>query len=82
LAFAGQLLKISADTSVQRNIDDIHRGRVFSLFDMAINFSLVTGICLAALLPAMMNSGVAIAVLSAALALSAGTLWRNRDRHT
>ena len=82
LAFAGQLLKISADTSVQRNIDDIHRGRVFSLFDMAINFSLVLGICLAALVPAMMNSHLAIAVLASALALSAFTLWRNRDRHT
>lgn len=82
LAFAGQLLKISADTSVQRNVDDIHRGRVFSLFDMAINFSLVTGTCIAALLPSMMNSGVSIAVLSTALAMSAVILWRNRDRHT
>lgn len=82
LAFAGQLLKISADTSVQRNIDDIHRGRVFSLFDMAINFSVVFGICLAALVPAMMNSRVAILVLNGALFMSAFTLWRNRDRHT
>lgn len=82
LAFAGQLLKISADTSVQRNIDDIHRGRVFSLFDMAINFSLVLGICIAALVPAMMQAGLAITVLTSALALSAATLWRNRDRHT
>lgn len=82
LAFAGQLLKISADTSVQRNIDDIHRGRVFSLFDMAINFSLVLGICIAALIPAMMQAALSIAVFTSALALSAVTLWRNRDRHT
>lgn len=81
LAFAGQLLKISADTSVQRNIDDIHRGRVFSLFDMAINFSLVLGICLAALVPAMMHAGLSIAVITTALVLSAAILWLNRDRH-
>ena len=81
LAFAGQLLKISADTSVQRNIDDIHRGRVFSLFDMAINFSLVCGITLVALVPQMSHAGLAIVILTAALLLSALTLWRNRNRH-
>lgn len=81
LAFAGQLLKISADTSVQRNIDDIHRGRVFSLFDMAINFALVCGITLSALVPQMMHAVFSISILTTALALSAVTLFRNRNRH-
>jgi MFS family permease len=44
LGFAGQLLKINADTTVQRTIDDAHRGRVFSIFDMMINVALVLGI--------------------------------------
>jgi len=44
LSFAGQLLKINADTTIQRTIDDAHRGRVFSIFDMMINVSLVLGI--------------------------------------
>jgi MFS family permease len=44
LGFAGQLLKINADTTIQRTIDDAHRGRVFSIFDMMINVALVLGI--------------------------------------
>jgi len=44
LGFAGQLLKINADTTIQRSIDDAHRGRVFSIFDMMINVALVIGI--------------------------------------
>lgn len=44
LGFIGQVLKINADTNIQQEIDDEHRGRVFSLFDMGINFSLVLGI--------------------------------------
>jgi len=49
LGFIGQVLKINADTNIQQHIDDEHRGRVFSLFDMGINFSLVIGICAFAL---------------------------------
>ena len=44
LGFAGQLLKINADTTIQRTIDDAHRGRVFSIFDMMINVAIVLGI--------------------------------------
>lgn len=45
LGCAGQFLKINADTTIQRDIDDAHRGRVFALFDMLINVSIVIGIC-------------------------------------
>ena len=45
LGCAGQFLKINADTTIQRDIDDAHRGRVFSIFDMSINVSIVLGIC-------------------------------------
>lgn len=46
LGAAGQFLKINADTTIQRDIDDAHRGRVFSLFDMLINVAIVSGICI------------------------------------
>jgi hypothetical protein len=46
LGCAGQFLKINADTTIQRDIDDAHRGRVFSIFDMSINVSIVLGICI------------------------------------
>ncbi len=52
LGFAGQLLKINADTTIQRTIDDAHRGRVFSIFDMMINVALVIGITSYALIEA------------------------------
>ena len=45
LGCAGQFLKINSDTTIQRDIDDAHRGRVFSIFDMLINVSIVSGIC-------------------------------------
>lgn len=46
LGCAGQFLKINSDTTIQRDIDDAHRGRVFSIFDMSINVSIVVGICI------------------------------------
>jgi hypothetical protein len=51
LSFVGQLLKISTDTAVQLGIADAHRGRAFSLYDMAINACIVTGITLYAMTP-------------------------------
>lgn len=56
LGFAGQLLKINADTTIQRNIDDAHRGRVFSIFDMMINVALVLGITTYALTAGIRDS--------------------------
>jgi MFS family permease len=56
LGFAGQLLKINADTTIQRTIDDAHRGRVFSIFDMMINVALVLGISSYALISALRNN--------------------------
>lgn len=51
LSFIGQLLKISTDTAVQLGIADAHRGRAFSLYDMAINACIVTGITVYAMTP-------------------------------
>ena len=44
IGFAGQALKVAADTLIQRHIPDDYLGRVFALFDMALNVGLVTGI--------------------------------------
>lgn len=50
LGFAGQSVKIDTDTVVAFSITDQIRGRVFSLLDVGINVSLLTGIALAGFL--------------------------------
>ena len=79
LGFANQAAKVAADTLVQREIDDDYLGRVFSIFDIAVNLALVLGITIVAFTaPA---SGVAPAVfigIGALLALNA--LWYSRSK--
>ena len=48
MGFSGQTVKITGDTVLQRDIDDWYRGRVFALYDVGLNVSLVAGICRAA----------------------------------
>ena len=43
IGFAGQCTKISSDTVVQTTVEDSHRGRVFALYDMALNLGVVGG---------------------------------------
>lgn len=57
MGFAGQSVKVCADTITQRDISDDHLGRVFALFDMAVNVGLVTGITVMAF--AAPTSGIA-----------------------
>jgi MFS family permease len=83
LGFAGQLLKINADTTIQRTIDDAHRGRVFSIFDMMINVALVLGITTYALIANVrddVNVGTAYSVvlLSCSTALAIFLLRKYR----
>ena len=79
LGFANQAAKVAADTLFQREIDDDYLGRVFSIFDIAVNLALVLGITIVAFTaPA---SGVAPAVfigIGALLALNA--LWYSRSK--
>jgi MFS family permease len=87
LSFAGQLLKINADTTIQRTIDDAHRGRVFSIFDMMINVSLILGITTYALISGIrenVNAGSAYAVvlLSCSAGLAFFLLEKYRDKST
>lgn len=61
--FLAQGQKICTDTTVQRNIEDSYRGRVFSLYDMLFNGAFVAAAAVAAAtLPA---SGKSVALLYA-----------------
>ena len=67
LGFLAQGQKICTDTTVQRNIEDSYRGRVFSLYDMLFNGAFVAAAAVAAAtLPA---SGKSPALLYATVAV-------------
>jgi MFS family permease len=71
-ALFGQSLKVTNDALVQSKIDDIYRGRVFSVYDVVVNGAIVSGAVLAALL--LPNSGdtYVVPALVAAIYLTAG----------
>ena len=48
MGVSGQVVKITGDTVLQRDVDDAYRGRVFSLYDVGLNLALVTGIAVTA----------------------------------
>ena len=79
LGFANQAAKVAADTLVQREIDDDYLGRVFSIFDIAVNLALVLGITIVAFTaPA---SGVApVVFIGIGGLLAANALWYSRSR--
>ena len=47
-ALCGQSLKVTNDALVQSKIDDFYRGRVFAVYDVVVNFAIVTGALFAA----------------------------------
>jgi MFS family permease len=49
-ALCGQSVKVTNDALVQSKIDDIFRGRVFAVYDVVVNFAIVFGALLAAVL--------------------------------
>ena len=52
LGIAGQSVKICADTTVQRDVEDAYLGRAFSIYDMLFNGIYVLAAALsAAILP-------------------------------
>ena len=78
LSFAGQSLKIVADTTVQLNIDDAHRGRVFTFFDMMINVGIVLGVTTFAIVESLRTTELLGAtVIAGMLFTSALLLLRN-----
>ena len=74
LGFTSQGLKVCSDTLVQREIGDAFLGRVFALFDIAVNGSLVAGVAIVAFtaadsgvsLPVYLGVGVLLGVTAAA----------------
>ena len=59
--FCAQGVKISVDTLVQTGVDDVYRGRVFSLYDMIFNVGQVSAAALGALI--LPDDGKSYAVL-------------------
>ncbi|MFM9134306.1 MAG: hypothetical protein ACKOT0_02530, partial [bacterium] len=79
LGFANQATKVASDTLVQREIDDDYLGRVFSLFDIAVNLALVVGI--AAVAFTCPESGVApVAFVVIGVVIAGNALWYARYR--
>ena len=74
IGFAGQSVKVCGDTVVQRAVSDDHRGRVFAIYDVAVNVGLVSGIVWVAF--AAPTSGVAPWLdLAVGLLLVATAVW-------
>lgn len=72
LGLAGQSVKICADTTVQRDVEDIYRGRAFSIYDMLFNGMYVLAAALsAAILPPDGKSYAAVAIISLGYPLAA-----------
>lgn len=70
LGLASQSLKICVDALVQAHVDDDFKGRVFTLYDMVFNTSLVAAAVLtAALFPANGHTVVGFVVLGGLFAL-------------
>jgi len=81
VGFANQSAKVASDTLVQREIHDDYLGRVFALFDVAVNVALVLGIVAVAFTSP--ESGVAPAtyvVIGLMVAANAVWYWRYRER--
>lgn len=81
IGFAGQALKVCADTLVQRHIADDRLGRVFSLFDMLVNVCLVTGVTLMAVASPPSGQAPIAYVATGILLIGTGAWYWVRQRH-
>ncbi|CAB4852712.1 unannotated protein [freshwater metagenome] len=80
VGFAGQAVKVCSDTIVQEDVDDDRRGRIFALYDVAVNVAIVTGLTAAAF--AAPSDGRTPFVASWIIVLGAiGALWALRAEH-
>jgi predicted MFS family arabinose efflux permease len=77
LGLASQGIKIVVDTLVQTHVDDVFRGRVFSLYDVIFNVAFVAAAAVGALvLPDTGKSYVVLGAIAVGYALTA--LWYAR----
>ena len=78
-ALFGQSLKVTNDALVQSKIDDIYRGRVFSVYDVVVNGAIVSGAVIAALLLPNTGDSFVVPLVVALVYLTAGLrLLRSR----
>ena len=78
-ALFGQSLKVTNDALVQSKIDDIYRGRVFSVYDVVVNGAIVSGAVIAALLLPDTGDSFLVPTIVAGIYLLAGVrLLRSR----
>lgn len=78
-ALFGQSLKVTNDALVQSKIDDIYRGRVFSVYDVVVNGAIVLGAVIAALLlPNTGDSYLVPSIVAGIYFLSGIRLLRSR----
>ncbi|TDO67402.1 MFS-type transporter involved in bile tolerance (Atg22 family) [Kribbella sp. VKM Ac-2571] len=79
--FCAQGIKISVDTLVQTGVDDVYRGRVFSLYDMIFNVGQVSAAALgAAILPDSGKSYPVLALIMVGFAVSSLVYGRLSSR--
>ena len=77
-ALCGQSLKVTNDALVQSKIDDIYRGRVFSVYDVVVNGAIVTGGLVAAFLLPLSGDTLVVPLVVFALYLIAALGLLNR----
>ena len=65
-------MKVCSDTIVQEDVEDTHRGRVFSWYDVAVNVGIVTGVVLATLAISTDTSTTVMALVMTTVAVLAG----------
>jgi len=80
LGFAGQTVKVVSDTIVQEDVDDAHRGRVFSWYDVAVNVGVVIGVVASAFAVGTAYGPTSAAVVMSATAALAGWWAMRRER--
>lgn len=81
LGISAQGVKISVDTTVQEEIDDSFRGRVFSVYDMLFNVTYVAAAAVTATaVPKSGRSFVAMLLLAVGYLIAAAVFWAVSSR--
>jgi MFS family permease len=76
LGIAGQSVKICADTTVQRDVEDAYLGRAFSIYDMLFNGMYVLAAALSAsILPANGKSYLTVVIVTLGYLAAALVYW-------
>jgi predicted MFS family arabinose efflux permease len=80
LSTAGQMVKLSLDATVQGDVGDEARGRVFALYDAVFNIGYVLAVALAATVVPADGHAPELLLLAAAAYLTAAALYGLIDR--